>query len=104
MVGQGGAPAAPALPRIKKKEFMTREEWLVHVNEEHGGLQRFRNTLFSVLQLKPYKVTGQEWRASVANFSECFARSTLDWEKFTPEMQAQAASEEGLPPESRCLV
>ena len=75
--------AEPSLPQpcrlCSDKEFIRREEWLDHVNEEHGGLQRYRNALFSQLALSPYVVKGQEWRAILANFSEFFARSAMDW-------------------------
>ena len=64
-------------------------------------MQRYRNALFSILSLLPYVVRGQEWRAVQANFSEFFARSAMDWEYFTPEMERLLATPEGLPPEGR---
>ena len=53
------------------------------------------------MQLAPYVVGGQEWRAMVANFAELYSRSATDWETFTPEMIAALGSEEGLRPEDR---
>lgn len=55
--------AEPTLPqpcRLCPKEFCTREDFLRHVNEKHGGLQRYRNAFFSLLALQPYEVRGQE--------------------------------------------
>ena len=71
------------------------------MNEEHGGLQRYRNALFCLCSLRPDGVKGQEWRAAIANFSEFFARAALDWENFTPEMEEMLQSGAGLPPASR---
>ena len=81
--------------------FLKREDLLQHIDETHGGMQRYRNALFSMSSLLPYVVRGQEWRAVQANFSEFFARSAIDWEYFTPEMESLLASPEGLPPEKR---
>ena len=55
------------------------------------------------MQLFPYVVSGQEWRAIVAKFSEFYSRSATDWEKFTPEMLSALNTEEGLRPEERWL-
>lgn len=97
--------AEPSLPQpcrlCQDKEFCCREDWLKHVNEEHGGLQRYRDALFTLLSLSPYVVKGQEWRAILQNFSEFFARSSLDWENFTPEMQEAMASKGGVGPDER---
>ena len=46
-------------------------------------------------------VKGQEWRAVQANFSEFFARSAMDWEYFTPEMEEHLASPGGLSADHR---
>ena len=64
-------------------------------------MQRYRNALFSIISLLPYVVRGQEWRAVQGNFSEFFARSAMDWENFTPEMEGLLATPEGLAPEGR---
>jgi hypothetical protein len=97
--------AEPSLPQpcrlCPHREFIAREDWLEHVNAEHGGLQRYRNALFCLLSLSPYVVKGQEWRAILGNFSEFFARSALDWEKFTASMQKSLESGAGLPPDCR---
>ena len=83
------------------QDFTSREAWLEHLNEHHGGRQRYRDAYLSLAQLAPYIVSGQEWRVIVANFSEFYSRSARDWEKFTPEMQHALASGQGLPAELR---
>ena len=96
--------AEPTLPqpcRLCNAEFLKREDWLAHVVAEHGGLQRYRNALFSLLSLQPYVVKGQEWRAIAANFSEFFARAALDWDNFTPQMNEMLWSPDGLSAEHR---
>ena len=55
------------------------------------------------MQLAPYVVGGQEWRAIVANFAEFYSRSATDWENFTPEMIAAFHSDEGLRREDRWM-
>ena len=82
-------------------DFLCREDWLQHLNSVHGGRQRHRNAYFSLIQLKPYIATGQEWRSIISNFSEFYARSATDWQNFMPEMRALAAGSDGLPPERR---
>ena len=81
--------------------FLCREDWVDHAKKVHGGVQRYRNALFTLLSLKPYTVRGQEWRALNANFSEFFSRASLDWERFTPEMRREAGTQEGLGPKDR---
>ena len=82
-------------------DFYRREDWLQHVDEEHGGSQRYRNAYLSLMQLSPHVVSGQECRAIVANFAEFYSRSATDWENFTPDMVAALNSEDGLRPEDR---
>ena len=57
--------AEPVLPQpcrlCPDTAFLKREDFIDHVNTEHGGLQRYRNALFSTLSLLPYIVKGQEW-------------------------------------------
>jgi hypothetical protein len=99
---QKAEPSLPVPCRLcPNVEFVSREGWLHHVNGEHGGLQRYRDALFILASLSPYVVKGQEWRAILQNFSEFYARSALDWEKFTPEMQETIACEECLGPDDR---
>ena len=65
--------------------FSCREDFLSHVDAEHGGLQRYRNV-----------VRGQEWRAILGNFSEFISRASKDWENFTPDMkEAYSAANDG---------
>ena len=97
--------AEPSLPQpcrlCPDTGFVRREELLRHIDEEHGGLQRYRNAYFALSSLSPYVVKGQEWRAILANFSEFFARSALDWEKFTPEMEELLQAGSGLSSDRR---
>ena len=86
----------------RAEAILYREDWLQHLDEKHGGRQRYRNAYLSLMQLAPHVVNGQEWRAIVANFSEFYTRSATDWEKFTPEMKAALASGQGISPEIRC--
>ena len=81
--------------------FLNREDWLRHADAVHGGEQRYRNALFMLKSLSPHITQGQEWRAIVSNFSEFFARGATDWEKFSEDMRAKAATAEGLGPEDR---
>ena len=84
----------------QEKEFASREEWQQHVNEEHGGVQRYRNALFCLHSLSPYVVKGQEWRAVLQNFSEFYTRSALDWD-FTQEMKEKMECQGRLEPDER---
>ena len=97
--------AVPTPPQVCKLcadvGFHCREEWEAHVNAEHGGLQRYRNAVFSLQALTPYVVTGSEWRAVVANFAEFYARSSVGWDGFTPDMIESMRSPEGLQPGDR---
>ena len=81
--------------------FLRREDWQVHVDAEHGGVQRYRNALFALLSLSPYKVHGSEWRAAIGNFAEFQARSAVAWDAFTPKMEATLANGDMLQPADR---
>ena len=81
--------------------FMRREDWQSHVDAEHGGTQRYRNALFALLSLCPYKVHGSEWRAAISNFAEFQARSAVAWEDFSPRMEAALGDGGSLRPEDR---
>ena len=94
---QWSARAEPGLPQpcrlCRDKAFLNRQHWEAHVNEEHGGAQRYRNALFSLLALTPYVARGEEWRSVLANFSEFYARSAMGWDGFTSDMEKRLASE-----------
>ena len=70
--------AAQTCLLCQDRGFVFREDWKKHVDEVHGGVQRYRNALFCLLSLKPYAVRGQEWRAVVANYAEFYASSAVD--------------------------
>ena len=97
--------AEPCLPQpcrlCPDRAFVSREEWQAHVDEHHGGTQRYRNALWSLLSLSPYVVKGQEVRSVIANFSEFYARSALDWEKFTTTMATEMQDSPGTVPSER---
>ena len=71
----------------------------MHAAAVHGGVQAYRNRLFSLAGIAPRRVTGQEWRLIVANFSEFQVRGAMDWQRFSKPMLA--ALPEGLPRELR---
>ncbi len=99
---QRAEPSGPQPCQLcQGREFAFREDWKKHVDDAHGGVQRYRNALFSLRSRKPHVVQGQEWRASVANFSEFYARSATDWEKPTQRMRELAQTPEGLPADER---
>ena len=64
---QRAGPILPQPCRLCQQEFCTREDFVRHVNDKHGGLQRYRNALFSMVSLQPYAIQGQEWRAVQAS-------------------------------------
>ena len=94
-------PLPPVPCRLCDKNFLCREEFIAHVEAEHGGLQRYRNAFFALASLLPHVVRGQEWRMIVANFSEFISRAAKDWECFTPAMTQASRSEDGLSPPDR---
>ena len=83
------------------QEFNTRGDLLAHVDAVHGGTQRYRNAYLTLRSLSPCVVKGQEWRAVLGNYSEFFARSALDWERLTPDMESLLWTSEGLPADRR---
>ncbi|CAK0887182.1 unnamed protein product [Prorocentrum cordatum] len=99
---QRAEPSGPQPCRLcQGRDFAFREDWKKHVDDEHGGVQRYRNALFSSLSLKPYVVKGEEWRAIVANYAEFYARAAVDWEKPTERMRELAQTPEGLSADER---
>ena len=102
---QWATTAEPSLPQpcllCPDTEFVMREDLMQHVNEVHGGWQRYRNAYFCLAALQPHVVRGQEVRATVANASEFYARSALDWEEPTPEMHRLLTSGAALSPDAR---
>ena len=85
----------------KGVDFLCREDWLRHLDEKHGGRQRYRDACLSFAQLAPQVVSGQEWRAIVANFTEFYTRAATDWEKFTPCMQKACSAGQQIAPDMR---
>ncbi|CAE7026696.1 unnamed protein product [Symbiodinium sp. CCMP2592] len=60
--------------------FGTREELLSHIDDKHGGLQRYRNAYLHLESLCPHVVVGSEVRHYVGNYAEFLRRSAMDWE------------------------
>ncbi|CAE7839256.1 unnamed protein product, partial [Symbiodinium sp. CCMP2592] len=60
--------------------FAVREELLAHIDEMHGGLQRYRNAYLHLESLCPHIVAGSEVRHYVSNYAEFLRRSAMDWE------------------------
>ena len=87
--------------RLCDKAFPSREQFLLHVDAEHGGLQRYRNAFFCLASLRPHIVGGQEWRLAIASFNEFIARAATDWQHFTTSMTETLETAEGLPVDAR---
>ena len=58
-----------------------REELLEHIDEKHGGLQRYRNAMLMLESLCPHVVVGSEIRQYVSNYATFLRESKMDWEK-----------------------
>ena len=94
-------PMLPQPCRLCDKAFPSREQFLLHVDAEHGGLQRYRNAFFCLASLRPHIVGGQEWRLAIASFNEFIARAATDWQHFTTSMTETLETAEGLPVDAR---
>ena len=58
-----------------------REDLLEHIEEKHGGLQRYRNAMLMLESLCPHVVVGSEVRQYVSNYATFLRESKMDWEK-----------------------
>ncbi|MCV6575830.1 MAG: hypothetical protein OIF58_08860, partial [Cohaesibacter sp.] len=58
-----------------------REDLLKHIDEKHGGLQRYRNAMLMLESLCPHVVVGSEIRQYVSNYATFLRESKMDWEK-----------------------
>ena len=58
-----------------------REDLLEHIDEIHGGLQRYRNAMLMLESLCPHVVVGSEIRQYVSNYATFLRESKMDWEK-----------------------
>ena len=101
MVISSRADATAALSSMPRQSFRNERRLAGARHIRTRGASALSERAILALALKPYAVSGQEWRAVQANFSEFFARSAMDWEKFTPEMEELLTSGAGLPADSR---
>ena len=76
--------------------FCNVEALHAHVDEIHGGLQRYRHVVLHLLSLRPFVLTPCWSRAIISNFTEFYTRGSLDWRKFTADMDAAMRSSCGL--------
>ena len=96
---------AEALPPVCcmlcSANFVCVEDLHVHVDQTHGGLQRYRHAVLHLLSLRPFVLTPVWSRAIVSNFSEFYCRGSLDWTRFSDDMRAALGRSTGLPSASR---
>lgn len=62
-------------------DFCHRDDLLKHIDEEHGGLQRYRKLMLE--SLAPHVVVGSEIRQYVANYATFLRHARMDWEGAT---------------------
>ena len=84
-------PAQPCL--LCDAAFEDRAQLLVHIDEFHGGLQRYRNAMLHLESLCPHVVVGQEVRHYVSNYATFLRFGAMDWE----QSFVRAASEQSEP-------
>ena len=94
-------PLGPLVCYLCPADFATQEEFLAHVNNEHGGLQRYRNKMLFYASKEPWITRGQEWRNIMENAAEFQVRSSTEWEDFTGEMHRELRGPVGLGPRAR---
>ncbi len=89
-------PLPPVFCMLCSANFSCVEAFRVHVDAVHGGLQRYRHVVLHLLSLRPFVLTPVWSRAIISNFSEFYARASLDWQNFTDDMEAALQSSHGL--------
>ena len=72
-------PAQPCL--LCDAAFEDRAQLLAHIDECHGGLQRYRNAMLHLESLCPHVVVGQEVRHYVTNYATFLRFGAMDWEQ-----------------------
>ncbi len=65
----------------------SREEFMQHCEELHGGHQSYRLRVLHLLSRTVYQFPGSLQRAAMQNFAEFQCRSQTAWQHFTPEMK-----------------
>ena len=76
--------------------FADRQAWLDHVDEKHGGLQRYRNAFLYLESLCPHVVRGQEVRLYVSNYATFLRYGAMDWERDFVRRIAEGEGAEAL--------
>ena len=71
-------PLQPCL--LCEAAFSNRSALLQHIDEKHGGLQRYRNAMLMLESLSPHVVVGSEVRQYVRNYATFLRESRMDWE------------------------
>ena len=89
-------PLPPVFCMLCPANFVCVEALHNHVDQAHGGLQRYRHVVLHLLSLRPFVLTPVWSRAIVSNFSEFYCRGSLDWKAFSDEMRAALRSSSGL--------
>ena len=60
--------------------FSNRPALLQHIDQKHGGLQRYRHAMLMLESLSPHVVVGSEVRQFVRNYASFLRESRMDWE------------------------
>ena len=92
------AALSPVWCLLCDSNFVCREDFCRHVQDKHGGLQRYRHRVLHLFSLQPFCLTPDIARNVIANFAEFYCRGSLDWDDFTPEMRSLLNTSSGLPP------
>ena len=71
-------PLQPCL--LCEAGFSNRPALLQHIDQKHGGLQRYRNAMLMLESLSPHVVVGSEVRQYVRNYASFLRESRMDWE------------------------
>ena len=61
-------------------DFGDRPALLQHIDQKHGGLQRYRNAMLVLESLCPHVVVGSEVRQSVRNYATFLREARMDWD------------------------
>ena len=94
---QGAAePLPPVFCMLCPCNFCNVKALHAHLDEVHGGLQRYRHVVLHLLSLRSFVLTPCWSRAIISNLSEFYARGSLDWRNFTADMDAAMRSSCGL--------
>ena len=61
-------------------DFGDRSALLQHIDDKHGGLQRYRNAMLMLESLSPHVVVGSEVRQYVRNYATFLREARIDWD------------------------